>query len=317
MPFTLHLHKLIDYGRSVLKQPAELWTLKTSTLDEGMVAAAVYRHELTFRLAEGSFKTIPVVQKFTNEAEVRTMRALSNLSSAEAIPALIDSAISEATLEDKFAHWFITPFYEGAFLTFEDEVPRPIIETLARIHAYFAPRVEQVDWLYRVNSDFFRAIFDNALTILKQTLAQNPHPIFIEARRELIRICELSALYQLLESLPVTLAHGDVHPGNMISLPNGNYVLIDWGNARVALAMLDLANMIELDSANWFHYLAAWEAASGQVMDPIVARRGYDWATVMVNLQYLPYAIAYRPPERVQEMMGRLLGAVRNITTND
>lgn len=63
MQFTLHLSKLIDYGCKTLGYPGELWTLKTLKLNGGYVAAAVYRHDLTFCLADGSFQTIAIVQK--------------------------------------------------------------------------------------------------------------------------------------------------------------------------------------------------------------------------------------------------------------
>ena len=121
-----------------------------------------------------------------------------------------------------------------------------------------------------------------------------------------------------LEKLPVTLTHGDVHPWNIIRLPDERSILIDWGGARIAPAMLDLANLVEIDSLNWAAYLSTWEAASGIAMDVGLARLRYHWATVMVNLQYLPFRAGQWPgneeaPVGALDMVGRLRQAIENI----
>jgi hypothetical protein len=64
---------------------------------------------------------------------------------------------------------------------------------------------------------------------------------------------------------------------------------------------------------NWIYYLNTWATISGQPMNFDLARLGYEWATVMVNLQYLPFAVAYRPAERVQAMVQKLLEAIDRI----
>jgi hypothetical protein len=314
MQLTLNLARLQEYSRQTSGYPAELETLNISKLEGGLVAGGVYRHDLTFRLANGSRETISVVQKFSSSNEVRVMQLLNEMPTIEAVPRLIDAAIDLSTA-DLWTNWLITPYYEGVELTFDDDVPLPVLESLARIHTYFAPRAGQLSWLPQVNADFFRAICDNALAVLDQTLAEKPHPVFAEARSYVVWVRELPALYEALEVLPVTLTHRDVHPGNIIHTLDGSSILFDWGNACLAPAMLDLANMVKRGSPGWFHYLASWEAAAGQPADLAQAGLGFDWATVMVNLQYLPYAIAYRPPERVQEMVDLLLAAVKRIET--
>jgi hypothetical protein len=70
--------------------------------------------------------------------------------------------------------------------------------------------------------------------------------------------------------------------------------------------MLDLANMIEFGSAAWNTYCSAWEAASGESLDPQIAHMGYDWATALVNIQYLPFAITQLEPDTVLEMAGKI-----------
>jgi len=314
MQLTLNLARLQEYSLKILGYPAELETLNISKLEGGLVAAGVYRHDLTFQPADGSPKTVSVVQKFSNASEVQVMQLLNEMPTPEAVPRLIDAAC-DPTTADPWANWFITPYYKGVELTFDDDIPLPVLASLARIHAYFAPQAGQLSWLPQVNTDFFRAVCDNALGVLDQALAEKPHPIFTAARSHVAQVRELPVLYEALAALPVTLIHRDVHPGNIITTPDGASILFDWGNACLAPAMLDLANMVKRDSLGWFHYLASWEAAAGQPADLEQARLGYHWATVMVNLQYLPYAIAYRPPERVQEMVDRLLEAVKRIET--
>jgi thiamine kinase-like enzyme len=313
MQITINLQKLAVYGNTILKRSGTLWTLKTTKITDGYVAFGVYRHDVLFHLDDGSSETVSFIQKFTNAGEVQVMRALSELTTEETIPQMIDYAMTSPTTDEEFANWFIIPFYEGSFLTFEDEVPSPIIESLARIHVYFTSRVEEFDYRYRVDKTFFRRTIDNALESLEKANDERPNSIFAKAQHHLKTVREAQILYKALERLPVTLTHGDVHPGNIIQSPDGYSILFDWGNARVAPAMLDLANMVKIDSANWDDYLSAYEVANGEAIDPEIARLGYVWATVMVNAQYLPYAVNYLPPERTQEMMGHILYAVERL----
>ena len=115
------------------------------------------------------------------------------------------------------------------------------------------------------------------------------------------------------EQLPKTLTHGDVHSGNIFDLGDDNHMLFDWGNARIAPAMLDLANMVEIGSDEWNTYYAAWEAAAGQSLDPEIAQLGYDWATALVNIQYLPFAITHLEPDTVQDMAGKIRKTVTTL----
>ncbi|MBV7338642.1 hypothetical protein KFU94_62580 [Chloroflexi bacterium TSY] len=47
-------------------------------------------------------------------------------------------------VNDQPVHWYITPYYEGVTLGFEDDIPAAIIATLAYIHAHFASRLEDL-----------------------------------------------------------------------------------------------------------------------------------------------------------------------------
>jgi len=124
---------------------------------------------------------------------------------------------------------------------------------------------------------------------------------------------ENGRLYQALASLPLTLTHGDVHPGNIIQPSTAPAVLIDWGNARVAPAMLDVANLIKLGAESWQQYLSAWAEVTQEPLNSHLAQLGYHWATIMVNTQYLPYAVDFTPPENVAQMVIKIVEAQKKI----
>lgn len=308
----------MEYGNSLLEGPGNLQTLKVSELKGGYAAASVYRIDLEFRSADGGLETISMVQKYTHEGEVRVMQALNGLPSAAALPLTIDCARGPSATDEEPHNWFVTPLYDGDHLTFEDEVPVPVIESLARVHAYFAPRVEQFDWLHHVDAGAFYGVFDDALKSVDAAQRRQPNALLEQAHSELRAVREDAVIVAVLERLPVTLTHGDVHPWNVIRFPDGRSVLIDWGNAKIAPAMLDLANLVEIDSPNWAAYLATWEAGSGEAMDIDLARLGYYWATVMINLQYLPFGAGQWPgseeaPAGALDMVGRLRQAIENM----
>jgi hypothetical protein len=67
-------------------------------------------------------------------------------------------------------------------------------------------------------------------------------------------VSALPAIRAHLRSLPTTVIHGDVHPGNVIlrvGPPQGQVALIDWGRARIGSPLEDVAS--------WLHSLGCWE----------------------------------------------------------
>jgi len=316
MQITLELDELTAYGNRLLGQAARLCTLDVSELEGGHAGAEVYRLDLTFRLANGSFQAVPVVLKNTGESEVGVMRALREVPGADALPLTIACGERARTPDSGATHWFVTPLYEGEHLTFEDEVPRLVIESLARVHAHYCLRVRQLGWLRCLDGDAFRQALDGALQGLGAAQRRQPHALLAQAYGVLESAGQDPAILAALKALPVTLTHGDVHPWNIVRLPGERAVLIDWGNALVAPPMLDLANLVEIDSENWETYLAVWKRVRGEAMDPHHARLGYHWATVMINLQYLPYSAGQWPesqdaPAAALGMVERLQDAVR------
>ena len=299
----LNLKAIKEYGHEVLGCRGEISSWQTSKLDGGFSPARIFRVDLTF---EDSRQTLVLAQKFTTPEEVQVMLALAELPDTHAIPEVIDYALDT---DDKSANWFVTPFYAGNTLTFDDDVPADVVCSLAQLHCHFQSQVECFDRLYRIDVSFFQ----RTLAAAVRALEQKDDLAFKGALQDLRNAQMNDQVFRALKSLPVTLTHGDMHPINLIRVSERNTVLIDWGNARIAPAMLDIPNMIELDSKNWFIYLDAWREASGVPMDLGAAHLGYHWATVMVNTQYLPHAINFSPPKHVREMVDKVVAAERLI----
>ena len=193
-------------------------------------------------------------------------------------------------------------------MTFGDPIPLTVIETLAQVHCHFASRLQQsgqLPTLPRVDAPFFRRTFENALEALENAKL---HSVSTVSQKGLEEIYRSKFFETVLDRLPVTLVHGDVHPGNIIHSPGGQSVLIDWGNVRIAPAVLDLANIVSIGSDYWQAYFAAWEKAGGPPPDPTLIRQAYYWAVAMVNLQFLPFA-AVHWNENVPRMIELILDA--------
>ena len=94
--------------------------------------------------------------------------------------------------------------------------------------------------------------------------------------------------------MPRTLVHGDAHRGNILG-----DTLIDWGNARVAPAALDLATLWAQDAIPppWF------AEPPGRS----------DWAVVQVHVQYLGFAADHLGAARVGEMIETAAAALARL----
>ena len=129
------------------------------------------------------------------------------------------------------------------------------------------------------------------LPILDEALARGRSELRA-ARDAVIEAATDPRFGRALERLPVTLLHGDMHDGNVIDGPEGVRI-IDWGNARVGPALVDIANIAEYGSASLQRYLAAWSSTTGHEIDPYVVELGYRFGTVIVNTQYLGFAVRH------------------------
>jgi thiamine kinase-like enzyme len=298
------LQRLLEYTNP--KQVAgEIRALKVSTLTGGYVAAGVYRLDVEFSNGTSSF-----VQKQTYANEIHVMNLLTKHIVSENIPALIDSHIDDEQPQQNGTSWFISPFYEGHTLDFDDDIPLSIVKTLATVHACFAKHLQDLDTLTKVDAEFISRLLNLILAASDQNQGRFP-AAFVAELRDKINTSDFAAtLGKVFERLPKTLTHGDVHAGNIIHTADDKHILFDWGNARFAPAMLDLANMVNKDSDEWRAYLACWKEITGEALDPETAQMGYDWAVAVVNLQYLPFALGYLEPDAAQNMLNKVTDAI-------
>jgi hypothetical protein len=283
-----------------------LRTLNISALSGGYVAAGVYRLDLQFDDATYSF-----VQKHTNVSEIRAMKLLGDATLPE-IPHLISDSISAGEPEQAPTGCFVTPFYAGHALDWDDDIPLSVIKTLAAVHAAYRTRVTEIDWLPQVNTAFIEGMVAYVLDTLDKNRERVPEAE-AEVRSHLAQTENLPVLQAAFDRLPKTLTHGDVHSGNILRREDDSYVLFDWGNARIAPGMLDLANMVEYGSDDWAAYLQAWADLTGEALSDELARLGYAWATAIVQLQYLPFAIGYLDADAVLGMVEKRRSAIRQL----
>ena len=149
--------------------------------------------------------------------------------------------------------------------------------------------------------------------------ARHPAAVIARARALVGRAAGLPAASAVLATLPATLLHGDVHPGNVLVDPvlpdpgTGRVTLIDWGNSRVGPAALDLANLVAADSAEVARYAEAWQKVTGQPLPGDAVELGYRWAALQIPVQYLPWTAGHRPTadveaalDRIEEALGQL-----------
>lgn len=269
-------------------------------LNGGEVSDAVERVDLDVRPASGEARTLALVYKRTVAAELQALRALREVPGiAGAVPVLIDGGI------DADGAWIAIPFHAGEPPAGHEQVPASVLESLAPVHARFTHGTDRLTGIERIDPAFWRRMcLETALGGVASAARRRAHPVLHRAASLLPGWAEDPRIARALATLPPTLVHGDVHAGNVLRSPAGA-VLIDWGSARIGPAMLDVANCAAPGSANHRAYLAAWERAGGSPLDPELADRGFRWATVQVNVQYLGWAAEHLDPPRIAGMLDR------------
>jgi len=235
-----------------------------SPLGGGYVSDAVERIDLD---VDG--RAVAVVLKAASPVEVAAMRAVAVVGG---VPRPV------AVGPD----WIVTPFVDAPPPADGRPVPDAVWDTLARVHTHWhrqRPRGIPV-----VDGPWWAALCDRTLVAVRGGLARTGDTAFGDAEKALRSWRDDPRILRALATLPRTLCHGDPHRGNILG-----DVLIDWGNARVAPAGLDLA-VLRAQGA---------ELPSDHPEPP--GER--DWADVHVNVQYLGFAADHLGPERVAEMV--------------
>jgi Ser/Thr protein kinase RdoA (MazF antagonist) len=249
----------------------------------GYVSAAVERVDL-----DAAGRPVAVVLKRTSPREVAALRAVA------VVPGL-DRPRLVATGTDRHGTWLVQPFHPGPALGADGDVPAEVWTALGRVHAHWhrrRPRGVPV-----VDARWWREmVTGHALPAVRGARDRTGDPQLVEVAELLLAWSTDARLGAALALLPRTLTHGDAHRGNVLLDPAGA-VLIDWGNARVAPAALDVATLAAQGAAAPPEYAAAAVA-------PALREVGRLWAQVQVHVQYLAFAADHLGAARVVEMVG-------------
>jgi hypothetical protein len=183
--------------------------------------------------------------------------------------------------------WLVLPFVDAPALGAAEPVPEPVWRTLAAVHAHWLGK--RARGIPVVDAAWWAALCDRTLVAVRGGLARTGEQEFAAAEQALLGWRADPVITDCLARLPRTLVHGDAHRGNVLG-----DTLIDWGNARVAPAALDLATL----------------RAQGAVPPPWFAEPpGRDWADVHVHVQYLGFAADHLGAARVGEMIATATAA--------
>ncbi|HEY1640273.1 MAG TPA: phosphotransferase [Streptosporangiaceae bacterium] len=147
---------------------------------------------------------------------------------------------------------------------------------------------------------------------LRAHAGRHPPATTARARALVSRAARLPAAATLLAGLPVTLLHGDVHPGNVLA-GAGQVTLIDWGSSRAGPAALDLASLVTAGSAEVARYAATWQRVTGQPLLAGTIERGYRRAALQIPVQYLPWTAGRRPAADVEAALDRIERALEQL----
>jgi aminoglycoside phosphotransferase (APT) family kinase protein len=206
-------------------------------------------------------------------------------------------------------------------LDWGDPVPANLFDTLATLHArYHGGGAGLPAAIPRVTTAWWRALCRDWVDPgLCEHAARHPAATTARARALIGRAASLPAASAVLSSLPATLLHGDVHPGNvlvdlgLVGPGAGRATLIDWGGCRVGPAALDLANLVAAGSPDVARYSGTWQRVTGQPLPVGTVELGYRWAALQLPVQYLPWMAGHRSThdveaalDRIEQALGRL-----------
>lgn len=262
----------------------------------GSVARWVER--LTLHLS-GGHAPLELVRKEAAALEI------AGLSAAQAARA-DDTAIPELVAYG--SDWLILPFARGVPLDWGDPVPANLFDSLAALHARYHGGTGLPAAIPRVTPAWWRALcLEWVDPGLRAHAARHPAATTARARALIGRAATLPAASAVLASLPPTLLHGDVHPGNvLVDGGAGRATLIDWGGSRVGPAALDLANLVMAESADVTRYAGTWLERTGRPLPASTVELGYRWAALQIPVQYLPWGAGHRPTRDVEAALDRI-----------
>ena len=230
---------------------------------------------------------VSVVVKPATPGETAALRAVS------VVPGVDRPRVLAATREH-----LVVPHYAGGPVADGEPVPDAVWHVLGRVHAHW--RGKRPRALPVVDGPWWRALVDRTLVAVRGGADRTGDPAYTDAERAVRAWREDERIHAALTLLPRTLVHGDPHRGNVLTGPDP--VLIDWGNARVAPAGLDLAVL---------RAQGAEPPPAYPGPDPAPGER--EWADVHVHVQYLGFAADHLGPARVAEMIAVATGALARL----
>ena len=291
-------------------QAVGIQVMGRARLAGGEVSDSVQRLELAVHVSDGAILSESLVLKRTWAWELVALRALAGIPGVTAaVPVLIDGGV------DDEGAWALLPFYPGSPPAEHHDPPSSVLDALARVHAHFSDRgkLDGLAGLDEMDAAAWHTLC-HAWTLPGIEMAQRRRPRAVLDRADrLVRGWSTDhRMADALAVLPPVLVHGDVHAGNVL-ISQDTAVLIDWGNARIGPAMLDVANCAPPGSANYDTYLRAWAEITGEPLNPTTAAIGAAWAAVHVNVQYLGWAAQHLDSSRVETMLDHAEAALNDL----
>ncbi|MFC5996664.1 phosphotransferase [Pseudonocardia hispaniensis] len=255
-------------------------------LGGGYVAAAVQRVDL-----EVAGRTMSVVVKQAAAAEIAAMRAVA---------VVVD--LRRPRLLAAGRDWLVLPYYAGEPLAEGPHVPAEVWTALARVHAHWLgkrPRgllVIDAAWWRSLCRDRIRpAVVGAGERTGDRRCGEVAEALWAWADDPRIRLA--------LGMVPRTLVHGDAHRGNILVDSEGA-VLVDWGNARVAPAGVDLAVLRAQGAGDPATYQALFAELTGGPQRPDLAEVERWLSDVLAHVGYLGFAADHLGVARVAELAG-------------
>ncbi|MBA3339067.1 MAG: aminoglycoside phosphotransferase family protein [Geodermatophilaceae bacterium] len=250
-----------------------------------------------------------VVLKRGSAAEIAALRALAVVVGVDR-PRLI------AAGRDGVGDWLLMPCYDGSPVADGAELPEEVWDTLGRVHAHWLRRRPR--GLPVVDARWWQALAEQRIApALRGAAARcadpSGDPIFESGARAVTNWARDRRLLAALALLPKTLVHGDPHRGNLL-WASGSVTIIDWGNAKVAPAGLDLAVLKAQGAIPSAAYRRRLVAVRGQDDERILDVERH-WADVSVHVAYLGFAADHLGAGRVAEMIETAAAALNLLGT--
>ncbi|MCM3846478.1 aminoglycoside phosphotransferase family protein [Pseudonocardia sp. DR1-2] len=233
-----------------------------------------------------------VVLKRTGAVETAALRAVAVVNGPVRLPRMLGSGDG----------WVLLDHEPGAPLPVGAPVPDDVWRTLALVHAHWRrnrPRGVPV-----VDDAWWARLCGHAADRLRAAGHDT-------AAASVVAWAGDDRARTALRALPRTLCHGDAHRGNVVAGPAGA-VLLDWGNARVAVGSLDVVVLAAPPSDGPADapsapvpavYRDTLSGALGAPDPPAMVAVETAWARAAAHVQYLPFAADHQDPDRVASMV--------------